>query len=922
MPNYYLDIIDTENSDYTTALENARRNNIVLSWQGKDALDELVLVGSTVRFDMEVPVTNNIDAAFISLFTGDEQRYRVEIRRESDAFLVWQGFLLPDAYNEPYKGGNFFVNFEAVDGLGRLRGKYLPDEYYEVEKSVVDIITSCLALTGLQFDVVLAPGIDNKQEKDWNNIYLYGAHLMNGEKQKDAYTILNDIVHDTGSRCYQHLGRWFIEGLNKSGMITYSAHIYDYEGALISQSDITKVVKNVSGLQLKTPNVTMQAPYKLVTVEHARVPLTLPETVAQEQNDGWVKAAGVDLTIYATDWIGRGGYFATAFAPDYFLYIDNGFSATLDTTQYISLLKKLYVSINTKLRFKAKFKLNEGVDTDIYLAAAANKLRFSILLNGEVLHTNVGTTIPENTNIEFDSDREAFLDFDFLVPESGLLDIRIYQVYGTFITTNVLGVWVENLELSEINPATTLTYTDELNGDFTKEKDITLTYADDATGLSSAFTLAKVHEPNTNLFNTIQVDVLDYIFQNGNHYSVVSLQGANAIADNIDSVWRSGEIIPITAVIYNYRGGEQMVIQTEEEYSDGFFIVFKYAVREHQLDRTHWQEWTDSVYNAENKRFGSALAGMYRNLFNEPRVVVDFTTDKTPLLLGDIIQWNYIENRYYTPTNANINFDSGNSTVTMCEAVYVSETSLLPPYVDCGPTIYIGEVQTSALINATAFDPDGTIVSYLWEKVSGDAGETINFPTSEDTTIDDLTGDEYTFQLTVTDDDGLTASDTVDIIRVVDYALSFDLDSSTYFETPYSASWEYDLNISPTLLPSLAVTCGFTIRYFIGVTAPISSGAVIRNTVRLRKNGSTLQTWERWIYGTEVDPATNIEHVVEETSVFNIIAGDDIDVDIFFEGDGATFISLNARFTIDTAVIENYPGVVTNVPLEVYHTSA
>jgi hypothetical protein len=32
-------------------------------------------------------------------------------------------------YSEPYKQVNFFVNFTATDGLARLKGKYLTDDF-------------------------------------------------------------------------------------------------------------------------------------------------------------------------------------------------------------------------------------------------------------------------------------------------------------------------------------------------------------------------------------------------------------------------------------------------------------------------------------------------------------------------------------------------------------------------------------------------------------------------------------------------------------------------------------------------------------------------------------------------------------------------------------------------------------------------
>ncbi len=64
-------------------------------------------------------------------------------------------------------------------------------------------------------------------------------------------------------------------------------------------------------------------------------------------------------------------------------------------------------------------------------------------------------------------------------------------------------------------------------------------------------------------------------------------------------------------------------------------------------------------------------------------------------------------------------------------------------------------------------DADGTIVSYLWEEVTA-SGVTINNDTTTPTatfTAPDVAaaGETLTFKLTVTDDDGLTDSDTMNV---------------------------------------------------------------------------------------------------------------------------------------------------------------
>ncbi len=69
----------------------------------------------------------------------------------------------------------------------------------------------------------------------------------------------------------------------------------------------------------------------------------------------------------------------------------------------------------------------------------------------------------------------------------------------------------------------------------------------------------------------------------------------------------------------------------------------------------------------------------------------------------------------------------------------------------------------STTLTGTATDSDGTILSYAWLKVSGPSNGTIASPTSASTTINSLVQGIYKFELTVTDNNGATGKDTVQI---------------------------------------------------------------------------------------------------------------------------------------------------------------
>lgn len=94
---------------------------------------------------------------------------------------------------------------------------------------------------------------------------------------------------------------------------------------------------------------------------------------------------------------------------------------------------------------------------------------------------------------------------------------------------------------------------------------------------------------------------------------------------------------------------------------------------------------------------------------------------------------------------------------------------VFPSTVNQAPIADAGQNQTLILpINSTslvgaAFDPDGTIITYAWTKVSGPASSSIVNPSSQVTALNSLVQGTYVFRLTVTDNSGTSGSDEVTI---------------------------------------------------------------------------------------------------------------------------------------------------------------
>ncbi|MDX2047046.1 MAG: PQQ-dependent sugar dehydrogenase, partial [Chitinophagaceae bacterium] len=86
-----------------------------------------------------------------------------------------------------------------------------------------------------------------------------------------------------------------------------------------------------------------------------------------------------------------------------------------------------------------------------------------------------------------------------------------------------------------------------------------------------------------------------------------------------------------------------------------------------------------------------------------------------------------------------------------------------PPVANAGADKVITLPTNTTSLTGTATDADGTIATYAWSKVSGPAGGTIATANAATTNITALQQGVYVFRLTVTDDDGATDTDDVQV---------------------------------------------------------------------------------------------------------------------------------------------------------------
>jgi ribosomal protein L14 len=110
-----------------------------------------------------------------------------------------------------------------------------------------------------------------------------------------------------------------------------------------------------------------------------------------------------------------------------------------------------------------------------------------------------------------------------------------------------------------------------------------------------------------------------------------------------------------------------------------------------------------------------------------------------------------------------------NGGLTGSDTLYITVNAAAPPanqspVANAGSNLTLTLPTNSTTLNgSSSYDPDGTISSYSWTKVSGPAGSNIANAASASASISGLVQGQYVFELSVIDNDGATGSDQVTI---------------------------------------------------------------------------------------------------------------------------------------------------------------
>ncbi|PKA96774.1 PKD domain-containing protein [Flavobacteriaceae bacterium MAR_2009_75] len=136
------------------------------------------------------------------------------------------------------------------------------------------------------------------------------------------------------------------------------------------------------------------------------------------------------------------------------------------------------------------------------------------------------------------------------------------------------------------------------------------------------------------------------------------------------------------------------------------------------------------------------------------------------LVLENLVEGSYIFRLSVTDEEGYIAFDE--VTITVNEATGTGNTKA--PIVNAGEDTVINLPQNSITLNGSGSDPDGGEVSFTWIQVNGPSA-TLSGDNTSELSISEMAAGVYEFTLTVTDDEGETASDQVKVTVIPENGL-------------------------------------------------------------------------------------------------------------------------------------------------------
>ena len=723
-------INDTTGVIGTDVLKRTQRANPHLVYNGGDT-EFQPIVASKLSFNMLVE--NAVDAKFLHLFTGDETRYEVQLEDAETGTIYWQGFLLPDLYQEPYENGSFFVDFTATDGLGRLKNKYLSNSFYKDVKDIPEILGACLQLTGLNFNTIIAPAITNAAATiTVKDVEIDTSNFIKDNKKQDAYTILEGLLTTMGCRLFQWQEKWYVVGINRFNSEEVYCEFYTPQGYGYVADNIESFNRTIKSVKFEsTPQITAIPPIKTVSIDWSKntTSSVLPTDVVYQipLNEGYTDAvprywqqigSGWDMLLTGKSYF---GYSVTLFSftsqspylindPFYLSLTDSVASASIESN-YATLQSGVYIKgdigLNKTIDVSIKFIIwyGEDVSSEVANGDFAQKVLYEILVDNTILASNKAAFDVDGI-YDYEFNISASTTFkvegtltikDLVVNSSGELNVKLHPVITMASATSIKRIIYTDLEIEyKSDDEESDTFTKSRNIDFTTSTEITVPFGGDRSDLT--YNNIQVNEFVTFTPYDIVIEAEDVAIATESYLYYSYNPTLFAYYSGPTTVWEM--VIQLNEVSYNYLNKYRENIYIKRAATGDFELLTDYFLYENnvrgyvltQVDAVSPILEADELYvripsqtitetnrnylRAAWKRFNVTENVAYLDALAR---VYHSTIKSTKFKIEgnvfglitplDILQFNYLNAKNYNAVTLDLNLSEGQTQVTLIESV-------------------------------------------------------------------------------------------------------------------------------------------------------------------------------------------------------------------------------------------------------------
>jgi hypothetical protein len=265
--------------------------------------------------------------------------------------------------------------------------------------------------------------------------------------------------------------------------------------------------------------------------------------------------------------------------------------------------------------------------------------------------------------------------------------------------------------------------------------------------------------PGSYIFNNVVVGSGDYgiwthVRTPSNLMSNLDTQGFYYINNTVVKAGASG-------MFYNARDGSNPRGNLIHEFHNNLIVDPKTVY----TDGTFWKKPAEAFidYNDKEQKDGAVL----KNNINS-RAIADVKFASIAANNYSILDGSIAINAGANVSSFGVTFDLNNGARPVGgvfdAGAYEFGASNLAPIADAGNALNVTIGETVTLNGSSSIDPDGTVSSYAWSFVSGPATPSITNANSAQATVVLSTAGVYIFSLTVTDDDGASSFDQIEVL--------------------------------------------------------------------------------------------------------------------------------------------------------------